>query len=278
MARVSCSVEKDFICSTAVEVCGSAFRKSCSGTTGLVVCSATGCSDCSSLGGIGITRVWIEDEEILLKIFVWRPSKTLFFIRVFDVHYYSRKRSWNGWLYWFGRLCRSLSVVIRTLKVLDLEPLYGKVVIFIRAGGRTTLQCSTWESCSYCRGRGDLRNRRILYSTYWRCSFFFTSTGAVSCSSSSEIDEGRDSAIFFPFSFVPMAGLLRNLRLFFCSGIFLKPVDNVLKLSTTNALWSLAHIKIHITFGGNIKLLVDRKFKLMNLFFSEPDSSCESGI
>ena len=71
--RVSCSAEEDFICYAAVEMCGSTFRESCSVATRFAICSAIGYSDCSSLGGVGITVVWIEDEEILLKIFVWRP-------------------------------------------------------------------------------------------------------------------------------------------------------------------------------------------------------------
>ena len=70
--KVSCSVEENFICSTTVEVCGSAFRESCSTTIGLTVCSVAGCS---GLGGVGVTGVWTNDAEILLKIFVWMPQR-----------------------------------------------------------------------------------------------------------------------------------------------------------------------------------------------------------
>ena len=83
---------------------------------------------------------------------------------------------------------------------------------------------------------------------------------------------------FFPFSFVPVAGLLRNLRLIFCFGLFLKPIDKILKLSAANVLWSPAYIKIYIILCGNIKLLVDRKFNLMNLFFGKPNSNYKSRV
>ena len=67
---MSSSAEEDFTCSAAVEVCGSAFRKSYSATIGLVVCSVV-CSmiGCSILGGVRVIGVRIDDEEILLKCF-----------------------------------------------------------------------------------------------------------------------------------------------------------------------------------------------------------------
>ena len=73
---MSCSVKEDLTHSAIVEVYGFAFKESCSTATGLAICSivcfAVGCSDCSSLMRVGVTRVWIDDAEILLKIFVWR--------------------------------------------------------------------------------------------------------------------------------------------------------------------------------------------------------------
>ena len=70
---MSSSAEEDFTCSAAVEVCGSAFRKSYFATIGLAVCSVVcfviGCSGCSSLGGVGVIGVRIDDEEILPKCF-----------------------------------------------------------------------------------------------------------------------------------------------------------------------------------------------------------------
>ena len=74
---MSCSAEEDFTHSTRVEVCCSAFRESCSAATSFaicfVVCSAAGCS---GLVGVGVAGVWTDDEEILLKIFVWRPQRS----------------------------------------------------------------------------------------------------------------------------------------------------------------------------------------------------------
>ena len=78
MASVSCSTEVDFACSGRVEVCGSALRESCSAATGSatcsVICFATSCFDCSGLAGVEVIGTW-TDEEILSKIFVWRPQR-----------------------------------------------------------------------------------------------------------------------------------------------------------------------------------------------------------
>ena len=121
---------------------------------------------------------WWRDfiENICLK-----ASKTLFFIRVFEFHYYGGWRSrdgrlcLNGWLYWYGRLYRSKrswGMQTRALRMLDLESFYAKLVILIKAGGRTTHQCSARERCSRCRGGGDLKSKTFS-STCWACSFSF---------------------------------------------------------------------------------------------------------
>ena len=66
------SAKGDFTCSVAVVV-------SCSAIIGFVicsvVCSAIGCSDCSALGGVRIIVVWIDNEESLLKMLVWRLQR-----------------------------------------------------------------------------------------------------------------------------------------------------------------------------------------------------------
>ena len=75
---MSCSTKIDFTSSGRVEVCGSAFRESCSTSIDFaicsVICSAAGCSDCFGLAGVEVTGVW-TNEEILLKIFVQRPRR-----------------------------------------------------------------------------------------------------------------------------------------------------------------------------------------------------------
>ena len=77
---MSYSIGADFTCSITIEVCDSAFRESCSATIGFaicsVVCSVVGYSDCSNLVGVGVIGVWTDDEEILLKIFFWRPRRS----------------------------------------------------------------------------------------------------------------------------------------------------------------------------------------------------------
>ena len=179
---MACSTEEDFTCSTTVEVCGSTFTESCSAATGFAICSILLYSWLLwLLWSRGSRSNWDLDwwcrnfiENICLE-----ASKTMLFIRVFEFHYCSKRRSrdgglcWNGWLYWFGRLYRSLSMQTWTLRVLDLEPLDCKMVILIRVGGRTTHQCNIWESYSCCRGREDLRSRRNLCSTCRTCSFSF---------------------------------------------------------------------------------------------------------
>ena len=70
---MSYSTEVDFTCSGLVKVCGSTFEGSFSTATSFAICSVI-CSvanyfDCFGLVGVGVTRVW-TNEEILLKIFV----------------------------------------------------------------------------------------------------------------------------------------------------------------------------------------------------------------
>ena len=69
---MACSAEGDSTYSAVVGV-------SCSAIIGLavcsIVCSTIDCLDYYALGGVRVIMAWIDDEESLLKMLVWRPQR-----------------------------------------------------------------------------------------------------------------------------------------------------------------------------------------------------------
>ena len=161
-----------------------------------MVCSAASCSDCSGLVGVGVTGIWI-DEEILLKIFFWRPRRP-----------YSSSESLS-----------SIIAAEEEVKMVDCAGMAGCTDLWSDIRVREVGACrpEPWEcwilsllmvrwSSSSGLGVGPLTNvalgrgatvveaeeiwiAELLALLIGLILFLLTSRGAVSCSSSSEMGE-----------------------------------------------------------------------------------------
>ena len=116
--------------------------------------------------------------------------------------------------------------------MLDFKSFDCKVVVFIRVGRKTTLQCSTRESYSCCRSRETLCSACWAWSfplNYKRCNllFFFLKNRWR-----------NESASFFPFPLSPWLARSEALELLFLAFelFFFCVASSTLCMSTWSSL------------------------------------------